>query len=277
MDFEQMLSFLGLDSWEMRSLIEKSSREQWTPSQFAAAVYQSNTFKAAFPGIFRSDGSMIMDPLQYRAVSDQYKQVANRYGVDIDKSRIGNLIHRQVSVSEFQVRSEAIARIEENKVYFDAFNKVAAARGIKGLNTPQEMADFLIGKSDKKFYDLWEEVQIGGAAKMAGVGLNVRNIKQIAKAIPGEEDMDPAALQQHFQNLASSLRTALPQSKIQGYGLTKRDLIELEFGGPRQAAVADKVQRVMAQYEGNMQQNNEIRGNVAARSGGSTLKRETRA
>lgn len=276
MDFEQMLAFLGLDSWEIKNLIEQASREQWTTTQFAAAIYQSNTFKTAFPGIFREDGSMIMDPFQYRATADQYTQIANRYGIDIDKARIGNLIGRQISVDEFQTRSEAIARIDENKQYFDAFNKVAAARGMKGLDTPEEMADFLIGRSDKKFYDLWEEVQIGGSAKMSGVNLGIKGIRQIAKAIPGENDMDPAALQQHFQNLAASLRTALPQSKIQGYGLTKRDLIELEFGGPRQAAIADRVNRIMAQYEGNMEQNKELTNAVAQRSQGNTLKRENR-
>lgn len=276
MNFQQMLAFMGLDSWEIQQLVEQASREQWTSNQFIAAIYQSNTFKSTFPGIFREDGSLKMDPYQYKQQADEYQSIANRYGITIDNARIGSLINRDVSVDEFQTRAEAIGRIDENRQYFDAFKKVLEARGIKGLNTDEEIADFLIGKGDKKFYDIWEEVQIGGAAKMAGVNLNAKMMNTISKKIPGADTMDPAALQQSFQNLAASLRTALPQSKIQGYGLTKRDLVELEFGGPRQAAIADKVNRIMAQYQGNMEQNKELTNAVASRSEGNTLKRENR-
>lgn len=276
MDFEAMLRFLGLDSYEIRNLIETASREQWTPDQFSAAIYSSDTFKREFPGIFRADGSMIMDPFQYRATADQYQAVANRYGISLDPARVGTLIHKNISVNEFADRGEAIARIEENKQYFEAFNKVLEARGMEGFKSKEDMADFLLGKKSAKFYDVWEEVQIGGAAKMAGVNLSGKMIRSISNKIPGADTMDPAALQQHFQNLAQSLRTALPQSKIQGYGLTKKDLVELEFGGPRQAAIADKVQRVMAQYQGNMEQNKELGNVVGQRNQNNTLSRQKR-
>jgi hypothetical protein len=35
-----------------------------------------------------------------------------------------------------------------------------------------------------------------------------------------------------------------------GYGVTQKDLVTLEFGGSNQAAIADTVERILAQQEG---------------------------
>jgi hypothetical protein len=50
---------------------------------------------------------------------------------------------------------------------------------------------------------------------------------------------------QGLQEVAEHLLTTMPNSKLAGFKLGKRQLMSGEFGGPRQAEIRQKMQRVL--------------------------------
>jgi hypothetical protein len=200
-----------------------------------------------FPGIFRPDGSLRMPPGEYRQLIDMYRSQARLYGyTDLTDAQIGQLIAGDVSVQEFTDRLEAVRRISEFKPAFEEFKQVLRARGIStaGLESDKDLVRFMLGQAPKQFYQIWEETAVGTAARMAGVKMGAKAQQHIARLTPGISS--EAELQRQMQELARHIRTTLPLSKIQKMGLTKKDLITLEFGGPNQAKIFEKAQRILA-------------------------------
>lgn len=245
--FETILEGFGIPPGPFTALIDQAVRQNWTIEELTAHVYSSPAFAQMFPGIFRPDGSLRMSPYEYRQLSDQYVSVARMYGITgLDQARIGRLIAGNVSIQEFTDRMEAIRRVTEFKPAFEEFKQVLKARGIstKGLDTDKDLVNFILGKGPKQFYQLWDELNVGLAARMAGAKISQKLVRSIARRVPGISS--EAELQAQMQELARNIRTTLPLSKIQKFGITKRDLVTLEFGGPNQAKIFEKVQRIAA-------------------------------
>ncbi|HSE44949.1 MAG TPA: hypothetical protein VLA89_06435 [Gemmatimonadales bacterium] len=243
---KQLLQSSGIPVHAFHDMLEKAVRLNWNESELLLNIYGSKQFKRMFPGIFRPDGSLKMSPYEYRQMSDEYRSQARLYGVSgISKEHIGQLIKGDVSMQEFTDRMTAIQRVTEFQPAFDQFKKVAKDMGFKtkGLDSDKDAVNFLLGKADKKFYDLWDRVSVGTAASVAGFDLGLQGIKDISKRLPGVAN--EVELQSKFANLAQEMRSLMPLSQIGKYGLTKQDLIDLEFGGPNQAAVAEKVDTIL--------------------------------
>ena len=228
-------------------LLDQAVTEGWSGNQLTMNIYASDEFQAMFPGIFRPDGTMRMTAGQYRNLADQYQSNARMYGIsNLSNAQIGKLIGGDVSVQEFTDRATAIQRVTEFKPAFEEFKQVLASRGIdtKGLDSDKDIVNFMLGKGPKQFYQLWDELSVGTAARMSGVHINQKLVKSIAKRMPGQAD--EAQLQSQFADLAAKMKTVMPLSKLGKYGITKRDLVTLEFGGKKQAEIADKVNRILA-------------------------------
>lgn len=240
-------------SWEVfGDLVDRSVRLNWTMEEFTLNLYGSREFKEMFPGIFRPDGSMRMSPSQYLNMVDTYRSTARSIGLNpnlIDKDQFGDLIRGDVSPQEFSDRLTAVKRISEFKPAFEEFKQVLRSRGIspKGIDTDEEMLDFMLGAGPKKFYQIWDELTVGTAARTAGVQLGQHQIRRIAKILPGQAN--EAQIAAGMQDLAKKIQTIMPLSKINKYGISKKDLVQLEFGGPNQAAIAKKVEMALGNYE----------------------------
>jgi hypothetical protein len=243
---EQVLQGLGIPLGSFMDLIDQAIREDWGVAQFSSAIYSSDTFHNLFPGIFRPDGSLKMSPLQYRSMSDQYNSLARTYGVDLDKARIGHLISGDVSAQELTDRLEAVKRLEDYKPAMEEFKQVLAERGIKGVGDG-DLVNFMLGKAPKQFYSIWEETQVGTAARTAGVHLKQGLIRKISNQLPGVQS--EAQVTAGFQDLAQKIQSVMPESQYRKMGVTKKDLVELEFGGPHQAAIAEKVTNLLKTQE----------------------------
>ena len=255
--FKNFLRQAGLAPGAFGNILDAAVRGDWSVDEFAVNLYATKQFRRMFPGIFRADGSMRMDPFAYRQLTDQYKSTARMYGItSLSKQHIGKLIRSNVSMQEFSDRMTAIQRVQEYKPAWQEFIEVARSRGFKTglngrkLNSDKELVNFMLGRQPKKFYSLWDELNTGIAAREAGLNkeLGQGMIRSISKRMAGIAD--ETQLQSKFQNLAQTLQKVMPLSKIAGYGLTKKDLVTLEFGGSNQAAIAEKVERVLAQQEG---------------------------
>lgn len=243
---KQMLMEAGIPANHFHDLLDRAIRLNWTPSEFMLQIYGSPQFKHMFPGIFRPDGSLKMTPYEYKQMTDQYQSVARTYGItNLSAAHVGKLIKGDVSMQEFQDRMEAIKRVQTYKPAMEEFMQILQARGVdtSALHSQKAQVEFFLGKSPSHFYDLWQDVTVGTAAREAGVNLNVAGVHSIAKQLPGQ--VDPTALQGHFSNLAQSIKKLMPLSQIGKYGLTQKDLVTLEFGGPNQAAIADRVNLIL--------------------------------
>lgn len=246
-----VLRGFGLRPVEFGNLIDKAVRNGWSPEQFESQIYQSPAFKRTFPGIFRGDGSLRMSPAEYRNISDQYKELAQRYGLfgELGKGRIGQLIKGNVSPQELTDRFTAISRMKEYGTAFDVFKEVVKGSTGKKL-TDENIYEFIMGKGPKEFYDLWETTMVGTSAKSAGVDLSAAEMGSIAKRLPGMQTEEQ--LQSNFQNLAKNIKQIMPLSQLAKMGVSKSDLIELEFGGERQADIAERVDQIYRNYEGTL-------------------------
>jgi len=253
-----LLQGFGLRPAQFGNLIDKAIRNGWSGEQFESAVYQSPAFKHAFPGIFRPDGSLRMSPSEYRQVADSYKELAQRYGLygELGKGRIGKLIKGNVSPTELQDRFTAIARMKEYSVAFDQFKNLVAASGYQKALTDENIYEFIMGKSPKKFYDLWESASVGTAAAGAGVQLTAAEMQDISKRLPGVQSEE--SLTGGFQELATKIKTLMPLSQLAGMGVSKGDLITLQFGGANQADIASRVDQIVRNFEGTQDDSKKV-------------------
>lgn len=248
-----VLKGFGLRPAQFGNLIDKAVRNGWSPEHFESQIYQSPAFKRAFPGIFRGDGSLRMSPAEYRNLRDQYKELAQRYGLfgELGPGRIGKLIKGNVSPQELTDRFTAIGRMKEYGTAFDAFKKVVGNQLGQNL-TDQNIYEFIMGKGPKEFYDLWETTMVGTSAATAGVDLSAAEMRTIAQRLPGMQTEEQ--LQGNFQQLAKDIKKTMPLSQLTKLGVTKSDLVELEFGGPRQAEIGERVDQIFRNYEGTLQE-----------------------
>jgi hypothetical protein len=246
-----ILQGYGLRPMEFGNLIDKAVRNGWSPEHFESQIYQSPAFKRAFPGIFRSDGSLRMSPSEYRQISDQYKELAQRYGLygELGPGRIGKLIKGNVSPQELTDRFTAISRMKEYGTAFDVFKKIVGEQMPQnGKLTDENLYEFIMGKAPKAFYDLWEQTMVGTSAASAGVDLSAAEMRSLAQRLPGMQTEEQ--LQANFQKLAKDIKTIMPLSQLTKLGVNKSDLLELEFGGPNQADIGERVDQIYRNYEG---------------------------
>src|SRR5207247_2844176 len=60
------------------------------------------------------------------------------------------------------------------------------------------------------------------------------------------QNLSDAQLHKDYQDLAQNLLTTLPMSRIHGYGLTKKQIQQASFGGPKQAQIIQKMKHIIA-------------------------------
>lgn len=255
-DFTMLLQNYGIPMTDsLSNLVQRAAHLGWNTSKFLLQLEHTAEFHQQFPGIFNGDGTLKMSPSQYISQKKAYQDYGARYGVDVGPKQLTWLFNNNVSSAEAAVRFQGIGKLEQNAQLFKQFNKQLEAMGEAPM-TREDQFKFIMGIGNERYERLWDRAQVGYAAQQSGINLDA-NAKQAAKSytsIAGGEQLikslagkglSEGQLQQGFAKLAQDLQTTFPQSRIQGFGLSKRDLAQLEFGGPRQAAIAQKAQQIM--------------------------------
>jgi len=234
----------GIPIAPFRELIHQAVINSWSHDELMFHVVMSPAFESAFPGIKRDDGSLKMDPATYRATVDTYTHTAYLLGYTPSAEMIGGWIGNDVSPQEVADRYSAANRIKESPEAFAALQKEWSAAGLGKISEAQ-VANALLGQAPKEFYDIWERVNLRTAAANAGTYLTHAEAARIQAVSP--ETLTESGTQATMADLANQLRTTMPLSRLYAqHGLTRSDLITLEFGGPGQADIRIRAEKALA-------------------------------
>jgi len=256
--WQTLLSQLGIRlSQNMRNLIQHAISGGWSQTEFMWNLRKTPEYQDTFPGIMNRNGTMKMTEAQYMAQEKSFQETADLYGIHLNQENQALLFEGDVSAREWQQRAMAINRIRENPEAFHQFEAAARAQGlIKGKFNKKDAYTLAIGEGPTEWYRLLEEFGTRTAAVQAGfditkhpqlagyLGLSRKQVLAINRAVPGLGGETQMA--SSFQELAQRFRQLLPEGNITGFDVSKDDLIQLEFGGPKQAQIAETVQRIIA-------------------------------
>lgn len=232
----------------IQNLVNQAANGGFSSDYFITLLQKTPEFHARFPGIYGPRGTLKMLPQQYIAQERSYQDQAARYGLSIGRKQIGWMVHHNISPAKAAVRFQADAVIQQNPEYFQSFNEELKARGMKALGY-KGAQKFLLGAGNAKEYAIWQGASTRHAAEQAGISVGGpatedMNLSESEKKMVAQKGFSQAQATAHFQNLSQLLGNILPESQIQGFGLTKADLIQAEFGGPKQAQINQMIQQL---------------------------------
>lgn len=241
-ELSTILQGYGISGTGFAPLITAAVRNNWTPEELIAQIYASPEFAQMFPGIVdQQTGAFIMQPAEYLSTRQSWQRQAQIYGFNFTNEEFGTAVNQGVSTQEFTDRLEAAARFDENPQFAKAWAHYTGQSGKK------DIFDAILGVAPKEFYDVYEKASVKTAAALEGVHLGDKLVEQITSR--SATPLTEADIAEKAGQLARDLRTLAPLSKLVGFGLNKSDLVQLEFGGPRQAKVFEKAERVKAELD----------------------------
>lgn len=240
---QQMMTLSGLGFPGLQELIHQAVINSWSDAELMFHVVQSPAFASAFPGIFRADGSLKMSPTDYRAQVDTYRHTAYLLGYSPSDALIGQWIQGDVSPQEVADRYTAANRVKESPQAFAALQSEWKAAGLGNISQAGA-ANALLGEAPKQFYDIWERANLRTQASLAGAPISHAEAVRIQGILP--DRATESSVQANMQDLAHQLKTTMPLSRLYAtHGLTRSDLITLEFGGPGREDIAARAKRAL--------------------------------
>jgi hypothetical protein len=243
-------------------MIEKATLQGWSSTMFLDRVRHTPDYVKKYPGIQWKDG---MTEGSYLSEFNQYKNLAQSAGVKFSREDFAKALKRGVSPQEFEDRTLAIKSIDRWGPMWQYFSETLAARGLVGPKgaSKKDLADFVMKLGDKRWEKVYDETFLtAGLERVAGITVGKTGVpgvdtpysisrgdlltivNQVESLSMGA--FDPAKLD--FTKMGVELRKYRPEY-LQRYGVTEKDIIEMELGGPRAAAIAEKGQRVLATQE----------------------------
>jgi hypothetical protein len=247
-------SGLGLDtSGNVGKLIDKAAQNGWNSARFQEQLYKTADFQQAFPGIFNDQGGLKMTPEQYQYNALQYQDAAAAAGVNLGPKEQAALFANDVSVREAGLRMQHEHTLKTNRAMFDAFNRELVAAGQQPLDK-KGIFNFLSGQGNAAAVNLWENAAADYSATQSGIkiggpagqytSLGRKQFEKIANLGLSEADLASG-----FGQLAHAFLTTVPLSHIQNSGLSKSDIRQAVFGGPKQAKIQEKMKHMLGQLQ----------------------------
>lgn len=249
-DVRGIFGGFGLPGW-VRDLVNEATKGNWSQSQFESSIYGAPQFEQMFPGIFRNDGTMRYSPGEYLQLRDTFYSLGHDYGFKLNNDLIGQWIGGNTSPQEVADRFTAINRIKEDPESLKIFAATAKEYGLGNISQ-DTLFKVVMGEGPPQFQKVWEETQLKYAANNSGIDLSQKEAQQIMKQNPNPWTESGSI--QSFQKLASDIKNILGTAHAYSMGLSRSDLITLEFGGKDQADVAVRAQRALANYHAQYQQ-----------------------
>lgn len=240
--YEQMDS-LGLAALvePLRNLIQ----ENVSPSEFAVKLRQSDAYKARFIANEErlKKGLRVLQPREYIAVEDSYRQVLRSYGLQQfdNDTYVQQFIANDVSASELSDRvSMAVQRVQ------NADPAIARTlRDYYGIGQTDLVAYVLDPNQQlQKIQRQVAAAEIGSAARLQGLEPGVGVSEQLAA-----QGITQAEAQRGYATIADILPTAEKLSQIYGASLEGYDLAQAEQEVFNQLASAQRRRERLTQRE----------------------------
>ena len=257
--FRELIRRWGLaPSKNLLNLIEKAVQSGWNSTLFLDRVRHTPEYAEKYQGIRWREG---MTEGTYLATFNQYKNIAKTAGVEFNRGDFAKVLKRGVSTQEFSDRVSAIKAIDRWGPMWQYFSETLAARGLaspRGVSK-KDLADFVMRLGPKAWEKVYDETFItAGLERVAGLQVGKEGnpgapsdytitrgdllniVKQVESLSMGS--FDPAKLD--YAKIGTELRK-FDTKYLADYGVTTKDILELELGGPRAADIAVKAQRIL--------------------------------
>lgn len=281
--FREVLRRWGIPaSKNMLNLIQKAVKQGWGSTLFIDHLRHTPDYHEKFPGIRYGVG---MTEASYNAMYKQYRDQAKSIGEQLSRKTFARAIKNGVTPEEFAARTKAVDSILKWSPMMEGFKETLAANGFtdKAENiTQRDLMKFAMGLGPKKWEALWQETVVStNLERVAGMtvgsppkgwGKNAPNkfgggsgiesvdhdwmhisrndlltvINQVESLSPGFEVEDISG--QEWRDMGVRMRK-YKGNFLAKYGVNAKDMLEMELGGPRAAAIATKGEAILAEQE----------------------------
>lgn len=214
--FDELKSVLA--SWGLSSLYSyavKYLRQGFTADQVQIELEQTKEYQQRFSGneLRQKAGLSTLSPAQYIALEEQYRQIANQYGLGSNfyaHDSLAKLIGGDVSPAEYQTRAQIALQTfkQAPQEYRDYWAKYGF--------TPGDAVSAIMDPSNSSLADLQlkaQAVQIGGTAAQQGINVGGNRAIQFA-----ENGVSLDQARQAYQRIAQM--GATDSSIAKRFGLT---------------------------------------------------------
>jgi hypothetical protein len=253
----------GIPAGKVAGLVNQAVNGNWTSSQFVNHLRLTKAYNQAFHGINSQPG---LTESSYLALFRQFKAKAQDIGHGLSRNMFGTLLKNGVDYQEWSYRVKAEELIDKNGPLFNWYERELRRRGDLKANEQlkrKDLWDIVTKQNSKKFESIYQTAYLSAnlqkigfdlfAGAKGGPGKDITR-KDILKLINqfetggmGQEVENLRA--EDFAQLAEQIRTTIPASQLYGYGLKKRDLLELKLGGPNAQRIAATAKSALRQAE----------------------------
>jgi hypothetical protein len=235
----------------MRTLIMRAAKSGMGSALFLQQLRRTKDYAKVFKGIMNKNGTLKMSEAQYIAGYNSAKDQAASVGRNFNREAYGMAIKNGNSPSEIQDKIEALDTLKTNRDVFMQFNEYLVAKGKappKGL-TRKDMLAFIMKQGPVEWEQEWNtasqaaqlaKLQIDVGKPKTGSDISYKELQKLQQNLPPGTEPD-------YKGIAAALES-LPASKLYGYGLTKKDIVTLGYGGKGAAQIAEVATRALAQY-----------------------------
>lgn len=244
-----------------RQLINEAIRNGYSGDEFLYFLRQTKEYHQEFPGIFDRNGELRMSEQEYISLQNTLETLGKQYGYQVKPEDVAQTLRKGITAEDFEDRLRGLQRVNEYGPAMKEFRDTLAARGIipKGKElTRREMYDFVTERAPQSWYKIWEEASARSAAVTAGLDvkrhagnqyldISRQQILNLIHRIPGQQS--EGDLVDTLSQVADDFLAYLPESKIRGYGLSRRDILAARTGGHGAAEARAKIERLRKEIE----------------------------
>ena len=267
--FRDVLRRWGISpSKNMMNLIEKGLRGMWSTTMFLDQLRHTPEYRQRFQGIRWKDG---MTESQYLSTYAQYQARAKDIGETITKKDFAKLLKRGVTFDEFSDRVDALSAID---TYGPLWNQFKFELESAGINVPgktlskSELTKFLMGLGSKQWETVWQRAYMTvNLEKVAGIEVveqakgetsspdayeitraDLLQILKQTEALSAGMELEKSLAGTDFASLGAKMRQ-FDMNYLKRYGLTPKDILNMELGGVGAAEIAERAERVLQTQE----------------------------
>lgn len=208
-----------------------------------------------------------MSESEYKAAQNGYQTAAHSAGLNFSPKLAGWAVKNDVSVAEYSERAEAIRRLKSDADFYNAFIETLRREGTAGRGalpkdndkTTEAMQKFVMGMGPVSWYKIMQQVITQYSAEQAGIELQRHPERSYASLRPNmierisKKGLTEAEMAEGFGQVAEDLLNVLPEARIQGAGISKKDIVTAQFGGKNSALIKQQIARVAKNYEAGQQ------------------------